>query len=72
MGPRRRGLRIARFRANTKPRSLRRSSSPNRTRFTGLRFGLQGIQRAPSKLNNVTYFSTPKSDLGIYSHVLGD
>ena len=72
MGPRRRGLHIARFRANTKPRSLRRSSSPNRTCFTGLRFGLQGIQCAPSKLNNVTYFSTPKSDLGILLPVLPD
>ena len=40
MGPRRRGLRIVRFRVYTKAHPLRRSSSPNRTRFAGLRFGM--------------------------------
>ena len=37
---RRRGLRIVRFRVNTKTHSLRRVSSPNWTRFAGLQFGV--------------------------------
>ena len=44
MGPRRRGLRIPRFRLSPKARSLRRSSSSAQTRFAGLwpDFGITG------------------------------
>ena len=49
MGPRRRGLCIPRFRLPPKTRSRRRSSSPARTRFAGLRPGLFQ-EAAPSSL----------------------
>ena len=74
MGPRRRGLRITHFRASTKTRSLRRSSSSNRIIRFDLRTGsaglLSGLRRIPSKLNNASSNTPEILTLGRYQQVL--